>query len=202
MFPNLTYPDGGQCRELDEITKINNGFSFEAQTLLHEIIHSYGANHVCVDSTDLMQGSPECEEAENIGDSTKPATFDLTGEYYFGGNKSGVDLETLKIWSDGSGQKKPDLDQGICWVGQRCELSETTFPVQGSVQLQIKNGSKWIVVNTAKGVIANCKGCLKYLFVNSHSFPKSGNFQYRIVFPASKKYSAYTGPIKSIKVLN
>lgn len=202
IFPNLVYPSGGACRDFEEKTRINEGFSFEAQSLLHEIIHSYGADHVCVDSTDLMQGSPECEQAGNIEDSTKPVTFDSSGEFYFGGNKSGVDLETLKIWSDGSGLRRPDLDQGICWVGQRCELSETTFPVQGSVQLQIKNGKKWIVVNSVKGTIANCKGCYKYLFVNSYSFQKAGNFQYRIFSPADKKYSAYTGPIKSIKVLN
>lgn len=202
IFPNLTYPGGGRCGDLEEITNVNNGFSFEAQTLLHEIIHSYGADHVCVDSTDLMQGFPECDQEGNVKDSTKPVTFDLTGKYYFGGNKSGVDLETLKIWSDGSGQKKPNLGQGICWAGQRCQLSETTFSVQGSVQLQIKNESKWIVVDTSKGVTTNCKSCLKYLYTNSYSFPKSGVFQYRIFFPASKKYGAYTGPIKSIRVLN
>jgi hypothetical protein len=201
-FPNLTFPGGGRCGDLEHITKINNGFSSEAQTLLHEIIHSYGAEHVCVDSTDLMQGSPECEQVGNIDDSSKPVTFDLTGKYYFGGNKSGVDLKTLKIWSDGSGQKKPELGQGICWVGQRCELSKTTFNEQGSVQLQLKNGSKWIAVNTAKGVTTTCKGCYKYLYVNSYSFPKSGVFEYRIFFPASKKYGAYTGPIERIKVLN
>ena len=202
IFPNLVYSSGGECRDFEEITRINEGFSFEAQSLLHEIIHSYGAGHVCVDSTDLMQGSPECAQEGNIADSTKPATFDLSGEYYFGGNKSGVDLKTLKIWSDGSGQKRPELDQGICWVSQRCELSETTFPVQGTVQLQIKNGKKWIVVNTAKGVITNCKGCYKYLFVNSYSFPKSGNFQYRIFSPADQKYRAYVGPTKTVKVLD
>ena len=202
IFPNLVYPSGGACRDFEEITRINQGFSFEAQSLLHEIIHSYGADHVCVDSTDLMQGSPECEEAGNIDDSKKPVTFDSSGQYYFGGNKAGVDLETLKIWSDGSGLRRPDLDQGICWVGQRCELSETTFPVQGSVQLQIKNGKKWIVVNSVKGVITNCKDCYKYLFVNSYSFQKAGNFQYRIFSPADRKYRAYVGPTKTIKVLN
>ena len=149
-----------------------------------------------------MQGSPQCEQVGNIDDSTKPVTFDLTGKYYFGGNKSGVDLQTLKIWSDGSGQKKPELGQEICWVGQRCELSKTTFTDQGSVQLQIKNGSKWIAVNTAKGVITNCKGCYKYLYINSYSFPKSGVFEYRIFFTSSKDYGTYTGPIERAKVLN
>ena len=202
IFPNLVYPSGGECKDFEEITRINEGFSFEAQSLLHEIIHSYGAEHVCVDSTDLMQGYPECDEVKNIEDSTKPVTFDLTGKYYFGGDKSGVDLKTLKIWSDGSGELRPELDQGICWVGQRCQLSETTFPVQGSVQLQIKNGKKWVVVNSVRGVIANCKGCYKYLFVNSYSFQKSGNFQYRIYSPADKKYRAYVGPTKTIRVLD
>jgi hypothetical protein len=203
IFPNLTFPDGADCSEYEPTTKINSGLSFPAQSLLHEIIHSYGVDgHVCVDTTDLMHGSPECEKAGVVQDSEKPVTFDLSERFYFGGNRTGVDLRTLRIWSDGSGLNRPEMGQGICWVGQRCEVSELTFKEQGSVQLQIKNGSKWIVVNSVKGTIANCKDCYKYLFVNSYSFQKAGNFQYRIFSPADKKYSAYTGPIKSIKVLN
>jgi hypothetical protein len=203
IFPNLTFSDGSECIGYDSTTKINSGFSFPAKSLLHEIIHSYGVEgHVCVDTTDLMHGSPECEEAGVVQDSQKPVTFDLSERFYFGGNRTGVDLRTLRIWSDGSGLRRPDLDQGICWVGQRCVLSETTFPVQGTVQLQLKSGKKWIVVNSVRGVIANCKGCFKYLFENSYSFQKSGNFQYRIFSPADKKYRAYVGPTKVIKVLD
>ena len=203
IFPNLTFPDGSGCTEDDLTTKINSGFSYPAISLLHEIIHSYGVEgHVCVDTTDLMHGSPECEKAGVVRDPEKPVTFDLSERFYFGGNRAGVDLRTLRIWSDGSGQNRPEMGQGICWLGQRCELSETTFNEQGSVQLQIKNGSKWVAVNTAKGVTTTCKGCYKYLYVNSYSSPKSGVFEYRIFFPASKKYGAYTGPIKKVKVLN
>lgn len=202
IFPNLTYPDGGQCKSSGEFNELNSGLSFEAEALLHEIIHSYGVEHVCVDATDIMRGSPECEKGEILEDSTKPVTFDLTGSYYFGGNKSGVDIKTLKIWSDGSGQRRPELGQGICWKGEPCELSGVTFPMKTSVQLQIKNGKRWTVVHTSRGTIANCEGCLKFLYVNSYTFPKPGDFEYRIFKPGDKKFGAYTGPIKRIKVLN
>lgn len=201
IFPNLTYPGGGQCKGFEEISKLNGGFSFEAQSLLHEIVHTYGVKHVCVDRTDLMQGSPECERLGIVSDSTKPVTWDASGRYYFGGSQSGVDIKSLKIWNDGSGSKRPDLNQGICWVGDRCSFESNTFPEQGIVQLQIKQGSKWEVVDSAKGQVTNCKGCYRYLYVNSHVFSKAGIYQYRIVKLATKKYSAYQGRPQTIRVI-
>jgi hypothetical protein len=201
IFPNLTYPDGGQCKGFEEITKVNNGFSFEAQSLLHEIVHTYGVTHVCVDSTDLMQGSPECEQAGVIPDSTKPVSFDSSGQYYFGGSKSGVDIKTLKIWSDGSGLKRPELKQSICWAGEECSFEINTFPEPGVVQLQIKEGKKWQIVDSVKGQLSNCKGCYKYSYKNSYTFSKRGNFQFRIVKLATKKFAAYVSKPQTIKVI-
>ena len=202
IFPNLTYPDGGKCGDLEEFAKINKGLPYEAEGLLHELVHSYGANHVCVDSTDLMQGSPECEKAGNIRDSDKPVTFDLSGRYYFGGNKSGVDLKNLKIWSDGSGQTHPDLNQGICWVNEVCPIEVNTFNEQGVVQLQVKSGADWLTVNSVEGQLSNCRDCYKYSFKNTHQFTKPGTFEYRIVKLSTSNYSTYTGPSESIRVLN
>jgi hypothetical protein len=181
---------------------VNNGLNFPAASLLHELIHSYGVGHVCVNSTDLMQGYPECVEAGVVADESKPETFDESRTYYFGGDKAGVDLATLRIWSDGSGQRRPSLNQGTCWVGEICTFQENTFGQQGTVQLQVKSGNKWVVVNTAKSQLSNCQGCLKYSYKNSHTFNKPGIYQYRIVKPASKIYSTYFGPAKIIRVLN
>ena len=203
IFPNLTFSDGTECTGDDTTSEINSGFSYPAKSLLHEIIHSYGVEaHVCVDTTDLMHGSPECEEAGIVQDFEKPVTFDLLKRYYFGGNRAGVDLKTLKIWTDGTGQKRPELDQGICWVGEVCPFKSNTFEEQGTVQLQVKSGNKWITVNSVKGQLSNCQDCYKYSFKNSHRFIKPGTYQYRIVKLATKKYAAYTGPSKTIRVLN
>jgi hypothetical protein len=149
-----------------------------------------------------MHGSPECEDAGIIQDFEKPVTFDLPKRHYFGGNRAGVDLKTLKIWSDGSGQRRPELDQGICWVGEVCLFESNTFQEQGVVQLQVKSGNKWLTVNSVKGQLSNCQDCYKYSFKNSHRFVKPGNYQYRIVKLATKKYGAYVGPSEAIRVLN
>lgn len=81
------------------------GLNSIASTILHEILHSYGVGHACdsTTSTDLMHGEPECAAAGIPWDLTKKTTFDASGLHYYGGNKSGVDIKTLRIWSDGSG---------------------------------------------------------------------------------------------------
>jgi hypothetical protein len=199
IFPNFV---SSNCGGFEQYTRVNNGLSHPAKALLHEIIHSYGVRHVCVNTTDLMQGSPECEEAGVVTDGSKPVTFDESRTYYFGGDKAGVDLATLRIWSDGSGQRRPVLRQEICWVGEICTFQENTFGQQGTVQLQVKSGKKWVVVNTAKSQLSNCESCYKYSYKNSHTFNKPGIYQYRIVKPASKIYSTYFGPAKRVRVIN
>ena len=202
IFPNLTFPDRGQCKDFPEILEVNGGFSFEAQAFLHEIVHSYGVeNHVCADTTDLMQGSPECEQAGVTSDVTKPVTFDLSGRYYFRGNNAGVDLTKLKVWSDGSGIRRPEMGDGTCWSNELCSFEVNTFDEQGIVQLQVKSGAKWVVVQSAKGTLSNCTGCRKYSYANSAIFPKSGVYEYRIFKLATKKYRSYTGPSTRIRVL-
>ena len=202
ILPNLTFPNGGQCRDYPELLKVNNGFSFEAQSLLHEIVHSYGVeDHVCADTTDLMQGSPECKLAGVTPDTTKPVTFDLSGRYYFRGDKAGVDLTKLKVWSDGSGMRRPDMGDGTCWSGELCSVEVNTFDEQGIVQLQVRSGAKWAVVQSAKGTLSNCAGCRKFTYANSAIFTKAGVYEYRIFKLATKKYRSYTGPSTRIRVL-
>jgi hypothetical protein len=197
IFPNFT-----NCGGFEQYTMLNNGLTYPAKALLHEIIHSYGVSHVCVNTTDLMWGSPECEEAGVVRDGSKPATFDESKTYYFGGDKSGVDLASLRIWSDSSGQRRPDLRQKICWVSEICAFQENTFGQPGTLQLQVKSGKKWSVVNNTKSRLSNCNDCLKYSYKNSHVFSKAGTYQYRIVKPAYKNYSTYFGPAERIRVIN
>ena len=82
-----------------------SGLNSIASTILHEILHSYGVGHACDSTTtsDLMHGEPECAAAGIKVDYTRKTTFDSSGLNYYGGKKTGVDLKTLRIWSDGSG---------------------------------------------------------------------------------------------------
>ena len=202
FMPNLTYPDGGGCSNLSHLIPINNGFTYEAQAILHELIHSYGVDHVCVDNTDLMQGSPECEELGVKSDDTKPVTFDATKSNYFGGSAAGIDISKLGIWEGETGNKRPDLGQNMCWKGESCKLSSTTFSENGIVELQIKTKNGWKAVHSSKGTVTNCKGCYKYLFENVYTFNKPGKFTYRIYKLETKKYRAYAGSPRTIRVID
>ena len=103
---SLAMPNWPDCTDEDEAgIAAFLGLSSSAGTILHEILHSYGVGHACDSTTtsDLMHGEPECAAAGIKVDYTRKTTFDSSGLNYYGGNKTGVDLKTLRIWSDGSG---------------------------------------------------------------------------------------------------
>ena len=103
---SLAMPNWPDCTDEDEAgIAAFLGLSSSAGTILHEILHSYGVGHACDSTTtsDLMHGEPECAAAGIKMDYNQQTTFDKSGLNYYGGNKTGVDLKTLRIWSDGSG---------------------------------------------------------------------------------------------------
>lgn len=94
----FVFPAYDTCRSNESFAVINEGFSFMAYALLHEIIHSYGVRHVCVGDTDLMNGEPQCSLADMVRDASMPVTFDLTQTQYYGGNLAGIDIKDLPVW--------------------------------------------------------------------------------------------------------
>ena len=103
---SLAMPNWPDCIDDDEQgIAAFLGLSSSAGTILHEILHSYGVGHACDSTTtsDLMHGEPECAAAGIAFNYSEKLTFDKSGLNYYGGNKIGVDLKTLRIWSDGSG---------------------------------------------------------------------------------------------------
>ena len=103
---SLAMPNWPDCTDEDEAgIAAFLGLSSSAGTILHEILHSYGVGHACDSTTksDLMHGEPECAAAGITFSYSEKMTFDKSGLNYYGGNKTGVDLKTLRIWSDGSG---------------------------------------------------------------------------------------------------
>ena len=76
------------------------GISGPASTLIHELIHSYGINHQCFNSSDIMIGAPECAiDKETFGHVT--TTIDLPRKHYVGSEVSdGIDILKMPVWSD------------------------------------------------------------------------------------------------------
>jgi len=84
-------------------SKAKTGLNGPAKTIIHELIHTFGIHHVCMDSSDLMIGTPECKiEKNTYGDV--PLTIDSKRNQYIGSDSAfGVDLLKMPIWADGSG---------------------------------------------------------------------------------------------------
>ena len=75
------------------------GINSLSKTLVHELTHSFGVAHTCVDKTDLMIGNPQCPYSR----TTQKVTIDSSGENYYGGNKSGIDISQIPVWQGGLG---------------------------------------------------------------------------------------------------
>jgi hypothetical protein len=76
------------------------GLAWPAVSLLHELFHTYGIEHKCFDSSDLMIGSPECPNKR----ASKLVTLDSKKNQYVGSESSdGIDLLKLPIWQKRAG---------------------------------------------------------------------------------------------------
>ena len=75
------------------------GINSLSKTLVHELTHSFGVAHTCVDKTDLMIGNPQCPYSR----TTQKVTIDSSGANYYGGNGSGIDISQIPVWQGGLG---------------------------------------------------------------------------------------------------
>ena len=128
------------------------GLNSIASTILHEILHSYGVGHACdsTTSTDLMHGEPECAAAGIPWDLTKKTTFDTSGLHYYGGNKSGVDIKTLRIWSDGSGSTPFAVPTELQIVPPVTTTTTTVAPTKQTINCTKGKVSKLITAKNPK----------------------------------------------------
>jgi hypothetical protein len=86
-------------------SKVKTGLNGPAKTIIHELIHTFGIHHVCMDNSDLMIGVPECKIDDNTFGQV-PLTLDSKRNQYIGSDSAfGIDLLKMPIWSDGSGIK-------------------------------------------------------------------------------------------------
>lgn len=138
------------------------GLSWPAQSLTHELIHTYGIKHQCFDTSDMMIGSPECPNSR----AEKLMTLDPARNHYVGSEVSdGIDLLKMPIWSDGSGSTAyslikqtsenkyiPELKDGKVFaiVGQKSDpfdwaWDKNFYPKAPGVKCQFTSGSVSIV---------------------------------------------------------
>ena len=87
---------GGNCWQGPQDDVRSGGvIPWPSTTIVHEVFHTYGVEHTCDDVQDLMWGSG-C-----TGKRTSNLLFiDKDNNEYFGGDKAGVDISKLPIWSD------------------------------------------------------------------------------------------------------
>ena len=78
------------------------GIGDTSRTLIHELIHTYGIGHPCLDTSDIMYSSTEC--TKSLAYLNTPTNIDTSRLSYMGTSKGfGVDLLQMPIWADGSG---------------------------------------------------------------------------------------------------
>jgi hypothetical protein len=94
---------GDQCNRLT--SKASSGLTYPAKIIIHELIHTFGIYHVCMDSSDLMIGTPECTIDNNTFGQLS-LTLDSNRNQYIGSDLAfGIDLLKMPVWDDGSGIK-------------------------------------------------------------------------------------------------
>ena len=130
------------------------GLSYEAQSLIHELIHTFGINHQCFDNSDLMIGSPECPDPQ----VRVPVTLDSKRTHYLGGDASdGIDLLKMPIWSDNSGSNsyseiRPTSGNKYLWT---LASSNIVYAIVG--QISKKFDWEWEKGFSPKGDAISCK---------------------------------------------
>lgn len=195
----FVFPALERCGDDARHRERNDGLPYPAKSILHELFHSYGVGHTCVDDTDLMIGAPECPEQR---DWSKPVTVDASRSRYFGGSLSGVDVATLKIWESGRGVRHPALRLGTCWRGEPCIVEEILFTKNHTVHLQVRRGKNWRTVAKLKGTYdPSLKGAYKWEYSLSTVFDTPGEKTFRIYIPATAKYQTYVGRPKTVNVV-
>jgi hypothetical protein len=137
-----------------------DGLDFQAQTALHETIHSFGITHVAT-PTDIML---------KIAEASSTVTLDSPHTQYFKGSAiSGIDLTKLRIWSKAPTSTSANwsciYEDGtahyLCGLGTSKHvngyLAQCWQKTSGTMVIQVKSGSKW--VNTSKAIPMKLDTC-------------------------------------------
>ena len=172
------YPEFGY---LGQTTKISG----PSKTIVHELIHNLGVNHVCEDKSDLMIGEGCIMPEENL-----EITIDSKNKSYLGASAGGANIFDLKVWKDGSGVRHVQ-SQGVCYIKEPCLVSEVYWSTPyGDLEIQEKVKGKWKTIQIFK---LKKIGAKKFA-ANASIIPATkGVHTYREYIAPTKKYSAYVG---------
>lgn len=162
-----------------------SGISNASGTLVHELLHTFGVNHICKGNTDIMFSPVDCP-----GEQKYPLTLDRDKAQYLGSAVGGEDILELKVWKGDLGDRYHI--SANCYINQLCKLPNNQWSSGAQVlELQIKKGNLWVKVATFKAFKNN--GMKKYPYTYNvtltHKVP--GTFTYRYFLQANSKYSSY-----------
>lgn len=119
-----------------------------SDTIIHELIHNLGVNHVCLDQTDIMNGNTCPGGLVRTG---AERTIDPSHTQYVGGSLSGADILSLKVWDDGSGQRHIPLPN-VCYIGELCIFPTNHWSSNAQLlDLQESVGGNWTTVASFTG---------------------------------------------------
>lgn len=172
---------------------VGTGLSKGSKTLLHEVFHNFGVEHVCDDGNDLMKGG-ECPL-----ERTKSLLLDFDLRDYIGGSRAGVNVLDLRVWEDMSGREFHLKE--FCYIGRMCNFPKKYW-TNGDrrLELQVKRGSRWIAVGTFSANSTTTMKGYPFTYEVSAMHIKSGIYTYRYVLKSSKRYRQFIDKSFEIRV--
>ena len=177
---------------INEFDQIN----WMSSTIIHELLHNLGVEHTCVDTTDIMLG-----DGCNKERSDAPTTLDASGKRYVGGSLSGVNILSLKVWSDGSGIHNL-AQQDLCFVNELC-IPEKSYWTgdQQKLELQQKVNNAWVTLATFSAKVdPQIKDSYKYYYDVKFTPAKTGTYTLRYRLAPNSNWLEYLGKAFTITV--
>mgnify|MGYP001601287745 FL=1 len=118
--------------------------NYMSDTIIHELLHNFGVAHVCIDQSDIMIGNSCPDSLVRKG----AVTIDTTHTRYVGGSLSGANILSLKVWSDGTGERHIPLPD-VCYMGELCIFPTKYWSTNAQLlDLQESVGGNWITLAT------------------------------------------------------
>ena len=187
----LSYPGKNECWKdgssyLGYDLKLNSA----SKTIIHELIHNFGVDHVCIDQSDIMIGENCPESLIRKG----AITLDATHTRYVGGSLSGANILSLKVWSDGSGEGYIPL-RDVCYLNQLCNFPKYHWATSVQMlELQESVGGNWTTLASFTGYRdPNPPGTYPYTYDVKLMPTSIGVHTYRYRFQATVEYYEYLG---------
>lgn len=144
----LAYPGSSKCWQ-DSSSYLGYGLkiNYMSETIIHELLHNFGVEHVCIDQSDIMIGD-SCPGSLVVKGET---TLDATRTRYVEGSLSGANILSLKVWNDGSGERHIPLPN-VCYISELCIFPTNHWSSNAQLlDLQESVGGNWTTLASFTG---------------------------------------------------